>query len=83
MAYKGEHDEGGFVSLVKCTQHTDKLLKLWADRPLSLCVYGYWDRGWLIVGHDGGGKVTLQFTGRRPLTLQVRAGQVVELPRQK
>ncbi|MCE5238491.1 heparinase II/III family protein [bacterium] len=83
MAYKGEHDEGGFVSLVKCTQHTDKLLKLWADRPLSLCVYGYWDRGWLIVGHDGGGKVTLQFTGRQPLTLQVKAGQVVELPRQK
>jgi hypothetical protein len=81
MAYKGEHDEGGFVSLVQCTQHTDKLLKLWTDRPLSLCVYGYWDRGWLIMGHDGGGKVTLQFTGRKRFTLQVKPGQVLELPK--
>jgi len=82
MAYKGEHDEGGFVSLVKCTQHTDKLLKLWADRPVSLCIYGDWDRGWIIMGRDTGGKVTLQFKGCKPLTLTLKPGQRVELPRQ-
>jgi len=83
MAYKGEHDEGGFVSLVKCTKHEDKLLKLWADRPVSLCIHGYWDRGWLIMGRDTGGKVTLQFKGQKPLTLTLKPGQRVELPRQK
>lgn len=76
MAGEGAYGDGHFMSLVRCTSFEDHGLRLAADRPVSLYASGAFDQ-WekIIMGHDGGARITLIRGRKRPLTLNLKPGE--------